>query len=75
MNQKHITIDERIKIEVLLKEGYSARKIAIRLGVHHSTISREIKRCNHDYNAHEAEVDRIALSKNKGRKIILTNDL
>ncbi len=40
MSYKHITINERNKIEVLNNEGYSARKIAKILGFHHSTISR-----------------------------------
>ena len=43
MSCKHLTINERNKIEVLSKEGYSSRRIAKILGFHHSTISRELK--------------------------------
>lgn len=51
MNQKHISTEDRIKIEIYVKEGFSARSIASKLGFHHSTISRELKRCDSHYNA------------------------
>ena len=41
---KHLSFADRIKIEVLLKEGKSAKYIADYIGVHRSTIYREIKR-------------------------------
>ena len=53
---KHLTKDDRIKIEVWLMEGYSQTSIASKLTVNRSTISREI----HDrstptgYHAHIA---------------------
>lgn len=68
MSYRHLTIDDRSKIEVLLKEGYSARKIAKAIGFHHSTISREILRCKKDYKAPEADADRLSKSNLKGRK-------
>ena len=46
MSHKYLTMNERNKIEVLLKEYYSVSKIAKIIGVHRSTIYREIKRCN-----------------------------
>lgn len=75
MSQKHLTIHERNKIEVLNKEGYSARKIATVLGFHHSTICREIKRCKDIYKATVAQAKRNELSKLKGRKKKITNSL
>ena len=51
MSYKHITLNDRNKIEVLKQEGYSSRRIAKILGFHHSTISRELKRCNNIYSA------------------------
>lgn len=39
---KHLTESDRVRIEVLLKEGYPASDIAINLGVDRSTITREI---------------------------------
>jgi IS30 family transposase len=47
MNRKpgtHLTRDERCQIYTLLQSGKSGRAIAKFLGVHHSTISRELKR-------------------------------
>lgn len=45
-NRKHryLTSTERVKIELWRKEGYSQAEIARRLGVHRSTICRELKK-------------------------------
>lgn len=75
MSHKYITMDDRNKIEVLDNEGYSARKIAKILGFHHSSISRELKRCTDEYEAAEANENYINKSKNKGRKSKLTEDI
>ena len=40
---KHLTEADRIRIEVLLREGFKPIDIAKRIGVNRSTISREIK--------------------------------
>lgn len=40
---KHLTDTDRIRLEVLLREGFKPIDIAKRIGVHRSTISREIK--------------------------------
>lgn len=42
--QKHLTLDERIKIELLLHEGLSLRSIADVIDKAPSTVSREIKK-------------------------------
>ena len=44
MSYKQLTMKERYQIEALIKEGLSQRSIANNIGVHHSTISRELKR-------------------------------
>lgn len=75
MEHKYFTIDCRNKIEVLHRQGYSARKIALILGYHHSSISRELKRTGDNYEAKKAHNNYITRSKNKGRKIKLSNDL
>ena len=75
MNQKHISTEDRIKIEIYVKEGFSARSIASKLGFHHSTISRELKRCDSHYNAKEACHHHTELSSLKGRKSVLTHEL
>jgi len=44
MSYHHLTISERIRIEVLSILGYSTRFIAKFLHRHHSTIARELSR-------------------------------
>ena len=46
MSYHHFTICERGRIEGLHQAGYSARKIGVVMGRHHSSISRESKRDN-----------------------------
>lgn len=75
MSHKYITMDCRNKIEVLNNEGYSARKIAKILGYHHSSISRELKRCINTYTALEANSKHNDKSKNKGRKSKITQSI
>lgn len=75
MSYKHLTLNDRNKIEVLSKEGYSSRRIAKILGFHHSTISRELKRCDNDYEAIYAEKDKIEKSSSKGRKAKADNNI
>ena len=65
MSYKHITLNDRNKI-VLKQEGYSSRRIAKILGFYHSTISRELKRCNNIYSAVEANKDKDIKSLQKG---------
>lgn len=75
MSHKYLTMDDRNKIEVLNKEGYSARKIANILGFHHSTISRELKRCKAEYSAVDSQKYYQELSMKKGRKSKITDGL
>ena len=44
MSYKHLTIEDRSKIEVLYQEGYTACQIAEAIGRYRSTIYRELKR-------------------------------
>ena len=41
---KHLTEPERAQIQILIKQGYSNRRVATAMGRHHTTISRELKR-------------------------------
>lgn len=50
MKYKQLTLKERYHISTLLQKGYTQKEIAGHIGVHPSTISREIRR-NWDYAA------------------------
>lgn len=41
---RHLTLDDRIEIEKLLDHGHTHAEIARRVGVHRSTIGREVKK-------------------------------
>jgi len=44
MSYRQLTMMQRYQIEALKKEGLSCRAIALNIGVHYSTISRELRR-------------------------------
>ena len=75
MSYIHLTIEKRSQIEVLRKEGYSVRRIAILIGVHHSTVARELNRVEGKYSAIKVQYLVISKSANKGRPIKLTSQL
>jgi len=66
MSYTHITICERGKIEALNRLGFSSRQIGLRLGRHHSSISREINRLEQPnlYEAEAAQIDYTNKRKN-----------
>ena len=51
MSYIHLTIEKRSQIEVLRKEGYSVRRIASLIGIHYSTVARELNRVEDEYSA------------------------
>jgi len=54
MRKKQLTLKERYHISTLLKRGWSQKYIAESIGVHPSTICREIKRnCDEDTDEYE----------------------
>ena len=55
MSYIHLTIEKRSQIEVLRREGYSVRRIASLIGVHHSTVARELNRVEGEYSAIKAQ--------------------
>ena len=65
MSYKHLSTNERNKIEVLKKESYSSRRIAKNLGFHHSTIYRELKRYDNEYEAIYVQKNNIEKSLSK----------
>ena len=68
MRYKHLTINDRNKIEILSKESYSSRRIAKILGFHLLIISRKLWRCDNEYEAVYAQKNKIEKSSSKGRK-------
>lgn len=75
MSYHHITITERIKIETYLELGLKSCQIAGKLGVHKSTLSRELRRCTGPYSAQSAQKHYEQLAKQKGRKSTWTPEL
>ena len=75
MSHKYFTINERNKLEVLLKENYKISKIAKILNRHRTTIYREIKRINGEYSSENNQADANAKATNKGRNLTITAEL
>ena len=70
MTYKHLTFNDRLKIEAWQKVGTSPRVMAEKLGVHISTIYRELKRgqyehLNSDYTTEQRYSPDIAEEKNQ----------
>src|SRR5690606_41560668 len=87
---KQLTVEQRYQIEVLIQTGFKQTMIANVLGVHRSTISRELKRsipkCGRgfgEYSASNAQKKctarhkknkRTLLSKHPSKYILLPQD-
>jgi len=70
-NKKHLTQEQRYKLEAYLKAGWKQYRIAEELGVHKSTISRELKRnklTRGGYNGTKAQVFASERKERFGRK-------
>jgi len=70
MKYTQLTAAERGAIEALLKENYTRKEIADKLGVHKSTVSREInkRRTPNGYFAEVAQLHRQRLKKRSRKK-------
>ena len=59
MSHSHLTLEERISIEIFVSMGLSCREMARRLGRSHSTVSLELRRnsrsAKRGYRAQSAE--------------------
>ena len=75
MSYFHLTISYRIKIETYLELDLKPYQIASKLGVHKSTILRELRRCQNGYSAALAQEQYDHRAKQKGRKYRLTPTL
>ena len=72
MSYSHLNITDRIKIETYLELSLKPCQIASKLGVHKSTISRELRQCQNGYSAVLAQGQYDHRAKQKGRKSRLT---
>ena len=66
-----LTYSERVKVEILLRLGWTQIRIAQELQRSPSTISYELARCS-PYNANAEKTDAAGCRYHCGRKIILT---
>jgi len=78
MRYKQLTLEKRYQISALIKAGLNQKNIALELGVHPSTISREFKR-NSDvirgYNAEFAQVQSTKVERQKKKRFSLTKPI
>ena len=56
MSYKHITRDKRVELSALLKAGVSQKAISRQLGLHRTTVWREIKRNEGDTMNYDARI-------------------
>lgn len=79
MSYHQLTQTNRIEIAVLFRSGLSYRQVARQLGIHHSTVSREIRRHSWSnpsgYDARQARLQLKAtrLRANQHKRKLLTN--
>ena len=66
MSYSHLTIKERRKLETYLELGLKPCQIASKLGLHKSTISRELRRCQGSYDEDIAQKHYDQMAKQKG---------
>jgi IS30 family transposase len=78
MRYTQLTLSKRYQITALIKAGLNQKNIALELGVHPSTISRELRR-NKDfirgYNAELAQVKVVKREKTKKKRSSLTKQI
>jgi IS30 family transposase len=78
MSYKQLTLSKRYHISTLLKQGYTQKYIAGEIGVHPSTISRELNRNRTNirgYSAESAQVKSSSRHKQKSKRTFLTKQI
>jgi IS30 family transposase len=66
---RHVTLEDRIQIESYLKQGVSQSEIAIKLGFHKSTISKEISRNSGQKGYRYKQAQRLADERQECRSL------
>ena len=78
MKYKQLNLEKRYQISALQKAGFNQKNIALELGVHPSTISRELKR-NRDsvrgYTPELAQIKSSKVQKQKRKRFSLTKSI
>lgn len=79
MTYKQLTLQKRYQIWALLQQGYKQKEIAKKVGVHPSTISREIKRnwdfCTDKYEYTTAHFHTEHRHKTKCKYTVITSEI
>jgi IS30 family transposase len=75
MSYTQLTQEQRYQIHVLLKMGHSRTEIADALGVHKSTVSRELKRNRGKRGYRPTQAHQFALQRRKKARKRITADL
>ncbi len=68
MKYTQLTLSKRYHISALKKQGFSQKEIAKEVGVHSSTISRELRRNNDGVRGYEAESAQVKVAKREKHK-------
>lgn len=75
MSHHHLSRDERVSLAALLRAGHRQAECSRILGVHRSTISRELKRSSTEYRAVVAHKAAVLLRRgSKKKKRVIEND-
>ena len=78
MKYKQLTLEKRYQISALIKAGLNQKNIALEIGVHPSTISREFRRNNDKVRGYSAEIAQVISSKKhkeKSKRFSLTKTI
>ncbi len=76
MKYKQLTLKERYHISALIKQGYKQKKIASKIGVSPSTVSRELRRNSKGrYNLEIAQIEHFKRQKHKNKRTAITKEI
>ena len=78
MRYRQLTLEKRYQISALQKAGFNQKEVALEIGVHPSTISRELRR-NRDvvrgYHPDLAEIKKVQTESQKKKRFSLTKPI
>ena len=78
MKYRQLTLEKRYQVSALIKAGLNQKEVALEVGVHPSTISRELRR-NRDvvrgYNAELAQIKSTKVEMQKTKRFSLTKPI